>query len=249
VRASDPHGLINLDVPAGEHLVRVFMGQTSAGHLGSGVTVVAVIVLIGAFVYVARRGRSPVPIPALLQPAYQFGIVAGGVIQLVLVVVLMREGVMWVNSPPGQALLAQHQITYHLGDQIQLLGYDINGETFRPGDHVELNLYWYAREPIDYGYASFVHISSGGPPLAQEDKINPAGRPTLAWSSDGHYYDPYVIALPEDMPPGEYQVMVGLYTCDTRPAGECGNGDRPPVTDAENQPLGDAVPLTTITVR
>jgi hypothetical protein len=170
-------------------------------------------------------------------------------IQLALVLVLMREGVMWVDSPPGSALLAQNQIIYNLGDEIQLLGYDLNGHTFRPGDRVDLTLYWYAQEPVSYGYASFVHISSGGPPLAQQDKFNPAGRPTLAWSTDGNYNDPYMITLPADMPPGEYEIRVGLYTCDLRPAGECGNGDRPPVTDANGASLGDFVPLATITVR
>jgi hypothetical protein len=51
------------------------------------------------------------------------------------------------------------------------------------------------------------------------------------------------------MPPGDYQIFVGLYTCDTLPAGECGNGDRLPVTDADGQSIGDALPLQTITVR
>jgi 6-pyruvoyl-tetrahydropterin synthase related domain len=258
VRPSDSHGLITLDVPAGEHTIRVFLGATPAVSLGLDVTVGAVVVLVGVVIFVLRRGMiyptgtsdgHHVPTSTTLNLPHRIGIVAGGIIQLVLVLVLMRERVMWVNSPPGKALLAQNQITYNLGDQIQLLGYDLNGQTFRPGDHVDLTLYWYARSPIPYGYASFVHISSDGPPLAQQDKFNPAGRPTLAWSTDGNYYDPYVITLPADMPPGDYQIRVGLYTCDTLPEGECGNGDRPAVTDANGDSLGDFVPLATITVR
>jgi hypothetical protein len=42
---------------------------------------------------------------------------------------------------------------------------------------------------------------------------------------------------------------VGLYTCDTRPAGECGSGERPTVTDVNDDPLGDFVALTVITIQ
>lgn len=250
VRPSDPHGLITIDVPAGEQTIRVFLGATPSVNFGLGVTVGAVVVLVGVMIFVARRGMIYHALATKpLSPAHRIGVIAGGMIQLALVLVLMREGVMWVDSPPGSALLAQNQIIYNLGDEIQLLGYDLNGHTFRPGDRVDLTLYWYAQEPVSYGYASFVHISSGGPPLAQQDKFNPAGRPTLAWSTDGNYNDPYMITLPADMPPGQYEIRVGLYTCDLRPAGECGNGDRPPVTDTNGASLGDFVSLATITVR
>jgi hypothetical protein len=163
-------------------------------------------------------------------------------------VLFMREGSAWVNSPPGQVLVAQNPVVYDLGDRLQVLGYDLNRTTFRPGDRLELTVYWYARQPVEYGYATFVHITTGGPPAAQADQQNPAGRPTLEWTPEGYIRDPYVIELPPDLAPGTYQVVVGLYTCDTRPPGACGNGDRLPVTDADGQPLGDVVPLATITV-
>ncbi len=162
---------------------------------------------------------------------------------------LMRPGLAWIDSPPGTALVAQVQTRYHLGDQIELLGYDLNSREFHPGERLELTLYWYASAPVDYGYSSFVHVSTGGPPLAQADELNPAGRPTVEWTSAGYIRDPYVITLPDSMPPGEYQIFVGLYTCDTRPAGDCGNGDRLPVSDDSGQPLGDSLPLATIQVR
>jgi hypothetical protein len=164
------------------------------------------------------------------------------------VVLYLREGGAWVQSPPGEARLAQHTTDYQLGDSIRLIGYDLNSEMFRPGDRVKLRLYWYATGAIAYGYSSFVHISTGGPPLAQADKLNPAGLPTQTWTSGGYIHDDYVIRLPADMPPGEYALSIGLYTCETRPPGECGNGDRLIVTDGADSLLGDTVPLATIQV-
>lgn len=246
VRPSDPHGMITFDVPAGEHTIRLFMGQTPPRWLGIIVTVVALALVLLAWLVLRRTIPAMQPVDLTL--SQRRGVLAGGVLALLLVIVLMREGLAWVNSPPGTALPAQDHTVYNLGDQIQLIGHDLNSRAFRPGDRLELTLYWYAREPVDYGYATFVHVASGGPPVAQADSQNPAGRPTLEWTTDGYIRDPYIIHLPRDLPPGEYQLTAGMYTCDTRPPGECGNGDRLTVTGSTGQPLGDAVPLGTITI-
>lgn len=113
---------------------------------------------------------------------------------------------------------------------------------------MELRVYWAVEAAIPYGYASFVHLTQGGPPAAQADKLNPAGLPTKLWPVGGLIQDDYVIELPETLAPGDYTLYAGLYTCDTRPAGECGNGERLTVTDAAGTMLGDAVPLATVRI-
>ncbi len=251
-RPSEPHGLITFDVPAGEHVIRLYMGTTPARNLGLVVTIIAGIGLVVGAWLARQKGESPgesrfALAEKNLTRTGRRTVIAAGIIQLALVLVFMREGLAWVDSPPGSALVARNQTVFNLGESIQLLGYDLNGRSFRAGDRLELTLYWYGRERIDYGYAVFVHVSNGGPPVAQADQQNPAGRPTLKWTPDGYIRDPYAIDL--NVPPGEYQLTVGMYTCDTRPPGECGNGERPPVTSADGRPLGDAVPLGTIVVR
>lgn len=255
ITASNPHGLITLPVPAGEHTVRVFMGSTPARDLGNGISIAAGIVLLGVLSteYRVLRKRSAVSD----QPSGLAGdggrfsawyFVLGGVVVLAFLGVYLREGGAWANSPPGEARLAQHPTNYQLGESIRLIGYDLNGETFRPGDRVELRVYWYTTGAIPYGYSSFVHISTGGPPAAQADKLNPAGLPTKTWESGGFIRDDYVIELPPDMAAGTYSVYVGLYTCDTRPSGECGNGERLMVTDGSGTSVGDAVLLGEVKV-
>lgn len=248
VRPSEPHGFITFDVPAGAHTIRLFIGSTPARDTGRAITIGAAVILAGVALYVWRKGTAR-HAPTEAGFNHHYPVIAGGIIQLVLMIIFMREGGAWVNSPPGTVIVAQNQEIFNLGESIQMLGYDLNSRAFRPGERLALTVYWYARAPIQYGYASFVHISTGGPPLAQADAQNPAGRPSLNWTSDGYVRDPYIIDLPADMPPGEYQITVGLYTCDTLPPGECGNGDRLQVTNASGKALGDSVPLGTITVR
>lgn len=204
-------------------------------------------VFVGAHSRAPLR-RGPFDTFAAIQWGDFNGAFVGGLLALAFVLVYMRAGSAWVESPPGEARLAQHTLDYQMGESLRLLGYDLNATTLRHGWRLKLRVYWYASEPIPYGYSSFVHISSGGPPLAQADKLNPAGLPTKTWGSGGYIHDDYVIVLPQTMPPGAYQLTIGLYTCETRPAGDCGNGDRLPVLDVDGTALGDAAPLTTITV-
>jgi hypothetical protein len=252
ITPSEPHGLITLPVPAGDSQVRLELGSTPPRDLGRALSLFGVVVLgvgaVGIRWKASANGQQPAALKAAFAPPY--GSVMAFLASALLLFILMRPGGAWIESPPGAAWSAQVQARYNLGESLVLLGYDLNGNTFRPGDRVRLNLYWWARAAVPHGYAVFVHIIQGGPPVAQADKLNPAGRPTVNWSPEaGFIKDDYVITLPETLAPGTYQITVGMYTCETRPAGDCGNGDRPPVTDAEGNPVGDAVPLATIRVQ
>ncbi len=249
ITPSDPHGLITFPVPAGSHTVRVYLGSTPARDIGNAISLVSLLVLAGAIIGIKiKLPKHQERQEYTEKPSILIGLGIGTVIAFVFLFIYMREGGAWVVSPVGEALLAEHRTDYSLGEQIRLIGYDVNGESFRAGDRIELKVYWYTTAPIEYGYASFVHISTGGPPFAQADKLNPADIPTKVWPSTGYLHDDYVIDLPADMPAGEYKVVIGLYTCDTRPVGDCGNGDRLAVTDANGQAAGDMVQLATINV-
>ncbi|MCC6800988.1 MAG: hypothetical protein IT325_12795, partial [Anaerolineae bacterium] len=49
-------------------------------------------------------------------------------------------------------------------------------------------------------------------PLAQGDDEPLGGRwPTSAWIAGRAFVDPHAVALPDDLPPGEYALAVGFY--------------------------------------
>ncbi len=255
ITPSDQHGLITFPVPAGTHTVRLFLGSTPARGIGGWVTLGAVVALV-VIVWRDRRGLTAKTPSAPREErkkddrSFWYGIGAAGVLMVMLLAVFMREGGAWVQSPPGEVLVAQNRIDFRLGEYTHLIGYDVNGTTFRAGDRVELVLYWYAAQPAPYKYQPFVHIGRVGvPPLAQAPGADhPGGRPMTEWTADGYIRDPHVIFLPSTMPAGEYQIIVGLYTCETRPAGECGNGERPTVYDTAGDVVGDVAPIATIRV-
>lgn len=88
---------------------------------------------------------------------------------------------------------------------LRLRGYtlDVMGST------VNLRLFWQADGPLPADYALFVHVADPATdqPVAQFDGY-PAVR-TYEWTDGAQWVSQVEIALPDDLPPGEYTVNVG----------------------------------------
>lgn len=103
----------------------------------------------------------------------------------------------------------------NFADQIMLAGYE-----FEPTDDthlVPLTLYWQARRPIEINYTVFLHVlNSAGQLVAQVDSPPQQGRyPTGWWDTHEIVADTHILELSNDLPPGTYRVLVGLYELET----------------------------------
>jgi hypothetical protein len=79
----------------------------------------------------------------------------------------------------------------------------------------------------------FTHLLDANVVLrAQQDSIPQRGNlPTTRWFPGEYISDEYALALPNDLPPGEYRIAVGMYDETT--------GERAPLRDANHMPLQD----------
>ncbi len=251
VEPSANHGLITVAAPAGDYSLRVFLGSTPARDVAAAVSMAAALVLL--FIVWRLRKRAETTRPYWTAPRLTrtqvLGVLTGGGLALLVFAFTFREGVAWLHSPPGEALPAQVQRRFTLDDRFQLLGYDISAERLRPGDTLTVNAYWRALKEGDIDFSSFLHLSSGGPPHAQVDKLHPGGRAVSEWWHPGGYvFDAYALEIPKRLPAGDYDLIIGLYTCALMPADDCGNGYRPGVSDESGEPVGDSIKLATIQV-
>jgi hypothetical protein len=57
-RVSDPHGLIEIDVPAGEHRIDVTMGSTPPRRAGTTTSWATVVLLLGLWFWPSRSGEA-----------------------------------------------------------------------------------------------------------------------------------------------------------------------------------------------
>ena len=100
----------------------------------------------------------------------------------------------------------------------ELHGYDVDVEQASPGDRVPITFYW--RSAVDappINYFAFVHlIQEGEQPAAQTDGPPLNGfRLTSSWRAGEVFVDERTLVIPEDVEPGVYRLMVGLYNPDT----------------------------------
>jgi hypothetical protein len=122
-----------------------------------------------------------------------------------------------VTDPPT----TQTILGAEFGPTIQLFGYDL-GEIV--GGQLPLTLYWRAVAEPSGSYLVFIHlVDQAGNIISQIDTV-PAGgaRPTSGWRAGEFITDTHVLSIPADLPPGPYQLNVGLYDPD--------DGARLPVT-------------------
>ncbi|MBC7813699.1 MAG: glycosyltransferase family 39 protein [Burkholderiales bacterium] len=139
----------------------------------------------------------------------------------------------------------QHEVEAAFGDAIHLIGYDQSADRFAAGENVELRFYWQAASTPAANYSLFIHLTAldNRDVLAQADGA-PAvlERPTLTWDAPDETIisQAFTLALPSDLPDGDYRLLVGLYDYLT--------GERLPVSSDLLDSLGDALILGGIDV-
>jgi hypothetical protein len=139
----------------------------------------------------------------------------------------------------------EHETQVAFGDAIQLVGYDLSASDLQPEDTLTTRLYWQTTATPSDNYSLFIHLvptdeytvmaQADGAPTVPE-------RPTLTWTDPGETLisPQFSLAIPADLPPAEYRIMIGLYNFTT--------GARLSVTDADGNPSGDALELAQVTV-
>ena len=130
-----------------------------------------------------------------------------------------------------------------LGDKIIFRGYDLASRALKPGDTINLTLYWQARKKIDKDYTVFTHLlGPDGRIEAQHDDQPQSGRyPTSIWDVGEIVKDEHRLVIGLDVPSGSYELKVGLYQLAT--------GERLPAYDQPGLRLtDDAILLGTLTV-
>jgi hypothetical protein len=116
------------------------------------------------------------------------------------------------------------------GSRVALVGYDTQVQTSvaKPRT-MTLTLYWQALGEMDTDYTVFVHLVDGsGTVRGQHDSTPMNGAyPTTLWQPGEFVTDAHTLALPPDLPPGDYGLEVGLYQVETgQRLAVAGNGDK-----------------------
>jgi len=141
------------------------------------------------------------------------------------------------TSPLEEQLL--HAV---FADGIELTRYALDAGPLAPTEALRLSLSWRSLQATERDYTVFVHLlDASGSVWAQHDSQPVGGsRPTSAWQTGEEITDHHGLALPDDIPPGEYDLALGLYDTTT--------GERLLVTRAEQNTPADRVVLGPVSI-
>ena len=183
---TDAIGVVGVDVPAGEHRVRLAFGPTPLRVAATIVSLLALAAWLAIAWWRCRRLAAVVSVVLLAV----FGLVGG-------------QGLRAPATPAPQPL------DVNFGDRIGLQGFALD----RTGDTLAVHLVWLARAPMPKSYKAVIDvIDDQGKPLAQMDS-RPQGYAsnTNRWIPGQVVSDRFEVPLPPGASPGRYQVRVGLY--------------------------------------
>jgi hypothetical protein len=145
-----------------------------------------------------------------------------------------------VPSEPAKEMTTAVYLPF--GDAITLNGYTLASSELAPGDILQITLFWETAVSLQTRYKVFLHlVDDTGQPLAQRDSEPGGGlNPTTRWLPGETIIDNHGVLIPTNLPPGSYQLRIGLYDLADPSA-------RLPIqTDAG---LIDAYPIATIAVQ
>ncbi|MGH2591917.1 MAG: hypothetical protein ACRDGG_00205, partial [Anaerolineae bacterium] len=266
IRPTAGDGFIRFDVPASARSFGIRFESTPPRTLGATVSLVsglAVIVLFARSVFPGAARKPPIhsnlqpfdsdqgmPATSNLQPHsaslrgpwsptshLQLPILLVTFLLIKVAVFDRCDTCFRYTSPSGEALAATTEQQANFGNHITLLGFDVHRPEVQPGQVVPLTLYWKATAAVPINYQVFAHLVR--PPFVlwgQSDKLNPGDFPTTRWPLDKYVWDDHVLRVLPGTPPGEYAIVVGLYTLD--------DSRRAPVFDAAGHVVGDGVQLS-----
>ncbi|MCB0198028.1 MAG: hypothetical protein KDJ65_39160, partial [Anaerolineae bacterium] len=111
-------------------------------------------------------------------------------------------------DPPRQVDMP---LAANFSGQATLIGADCADECkAAAGESLSLTLYWRAESNFDTRYTIFTHALGPDEMVVINADHSPA-KPTTSWVPGEIITDPITFTIPDDRPPGEYLLEVGLY--------------------------------------
>jgi 4-amino-4-deoxy-L-arabinose transferase-like glycosyltransferase len=121
------------------------------------------------------------------------------------------------SQRPSLAPSIQHPLTTNLADKVMFLGYDRPAPSVESGGKLHLTLYWQCLDQMDEDYNVYIRVlDQAGHMVGQVDSWPFQGvLPTSQWRRGTIFKDRYEVEILAGVPPGDYQLKVGMYSSTT----------------------------------
>jgi len=226
VAPEEDTGLLTFAVPAGKHTLNVHFRTTPARRWVSLVSVAALLVFglaawrINATAGAPNSSQAEDSLATRHSPlASLWALALFAIITLALKLLLVDQ----VANPLRRSRLATGalpEVTTPLPQPfaggLALLGYDSASRELSADGEAQIDLLWQARETpaVEY-YAVVLLTGADGRYWSPAGTLRPRGYeptpPTTMWLPGQYAYDPHIVQPLPGTPPGEYNIVVGLF--------------------------------------
>ena len=100
-------------------------------------------------------------------------------------------------------------LSFNFGDQIELIGYDLDRRAARPGETARLTLFWRALQAPTRDYTIFAHVLGPQQNKAAAVDMQPTP-PTSSWKQGQVVSSTYPLEI-KAVSPDVYDIMLGVY--------------------------------------
>lgn len=117
------------------------------------------------------------------------------------------------SVPPAIAQLAiPHLFTEELGNEVQLLGYELAATEVKSGETLHLSFFWQALRQMDKDYYLLLQVrdAEGNVWAEEEFPLASKGYPTTRWVKDEMLRGQYDPLIDAEAPSGKYQLLLNL---------------------------------------
>ena len=170
----------------------------------------------------------------------------GGAMLLFAVVAPLRYTMPTYAPPPiltrEDLADVENQVDINFGDRIKLVGYELNGQEWHPGDDLLVTMYWEALDDLHQDYWLLMRlVHRRGYDLIFKDGCPSAGRYTTDhWKKGDVIPSVHRLRIPDDAADHNYRLTLSMHPF--------GSEEWLPVLNEQGQVTGDMVILTLIPV-
>jgi hypothetical protein len=193
VSPAGPLGLVGVTIPGGEHDVRVWFGETPTRLAATGVSVVALVVLLFALV----RGLGVRPV-----------LLGAGIMLVAVVGARLLHDRLDPDERP-----AVRPVNVEVSSTARVVGLDLAGGPAQRGQLVPVTLVWQAvgYTPLDLQTGVRLVTSDGTRVVSERwGRPNRERTPTGKWLVGELVPDTLPLRIPNDLPAGRYRLQAGL---------------------------------------
>lgn len=212
-----PHagsGLMDVDLPAGEHSLVLTFGGTPLRMAAAAVSTLAWLGLIATAaiaLHTRRRTQADEPDGRRAEDG-RTALAVAIIVAAILLIRATQAGRLQLHSPPDTALPAAQPLHVDFEDKLRLLGIDPPAQVVRPDSALTVVAYWRALRSLDENYSVFLHLDDPftGETVATVDPMHPSDIPTSGWAPGLYVRNPLKLAIPDRIDPIQYALRLGV---------------------------------------